>query len=251
MSQSLDVRSALARSYLLDELPAEALDPVVPLVRVRRLVRGETLFRAGGPANELYVLADGEAKTSVVNMDGEEVVHALHGPGNTFGEPGFFSVERTRIVGVSATMSTTVLILDRPVVERLLAGHPELKDKALERLAGATRWQTTMIATFATRPLERRLLLQIVELAESGGADGSTTPEVTQSTLAAMVGASRENVNRALTALAVRGMIRKVGRRYALVDQHAARSELAQDFPLGRQRDRRRPAADPPLLGPV
>jgi hypothetical protein len=50
VSQSLDVRSALARSCLLDELPAEALDPVVPLVRVRRLVRDQSLFRSGGPA---------------------------------------------------------------------------------------------------------------------------------------------------------------------------------------------------------
>jgi CRP/FNR family transcriptional regulator, cyclic AMP receptor protein len=239
---SVDVRAALARSYLLDELPPEALDPVVPHVRVRRLVRDEPLFHVGDAADELYVVVDGAVKDSVITTDGEEVVHFVHGAGNTLGEPGFFSVERDRIVSVRATRASTVLVLGRAVVERLMADHPELKDKALERLAGQTRFQTSMIAALATSPLERRLLLRILELAEGDG--GSTTPEITQSTLAAMVGATRENVNRALGSLVARGIIRKVGSRYALVDEEASRRDLALDFPVGRQRDQRRTADD-------
>jgi CRP/FNR family cyclic AMP-dependent transcriptional regulator len=172
---SVDVRAALARSYLLEGLPPEALDPVLPHIRIRRLVRDEALFHAGDAADELYVVVDGAVKDSVITMEGEEVVHFVHGAGNTLGEPGFFSVERDRIVSVRATRATTLVVLERPVVERLMADHPALKDKALERLAGQARFQTSMIAALATRPLEHRLLLRVLELAEGGDGD-STTP---------------------------------------------------------------------------
>jgi CRP-like cAMP-binding protein len=119
---------------------------------------------------------------------------------------------------------------------------PVLKDRALERLASNTRWQTTMISALATRPLPQRLLLRILELTDTAARNGTgevSTPEVTQSTLAAMVGASRGNVNRALAALTAQGVVRKVGSRYVVSDEARLRAELEEYWPLARMRDRR------------
>jgi len=54
-----------------------------------------------------------------------------------------------------------------------------------------------------------------------------------------MIGVSRENVNRALAALALDGAVRMVGGRYVLVDAERLRCEVAQGWPLGLRRDRR------------
>ena len=64
----------------------------------------------------------------------------------------------------------------------------------LERLAANTRWQTNLISALATRPLADRLVLRLLELADTNCADGSRavrTPKVSQVTLAAMTGVSR------------------------------------------------------------
>ena len=74
---------------------------------------------------------------------------------------------------------------------------------------------------------------------EANAPGQSVTPKITQSTLAAMIGVSRENVNRALAALALDGSIRLEGGRYVLVDEARLRREAAQGWPLGLRRDRR------------
>ncbi len=102
-------------------------------------MRGEYLCRIGDAAGEIYVIQSGEVKDAVVNGDGEEVVHFVHGPGMTLGEAGFFSVER----------------------------HGVVKDRALEGLASNTRWQTAMISTLTTRTLVNRLLMRLLELVDS------------------------------------------------------------------------------------
>ena len=83
-----DVVAALAQSYLFRHLPTGALESLADTATVRRLGIGEALCEPGDPADELYVVMTGEVKDSVVSLDGDEVVHFLHGPGMTLGEPG-------------------------------------------------------------------------------------------------------------------------------------------------------------------
>jgi DNA-binding GntR family transcriptional regulator len=52
-----------------------------------------------------------------------------------------------------------------------------------------------------------------------------------------MVGVSRENVNRALSALVSDGLIRRDGGGYVLVDEEALRDIVARDFHRTLPRD--------------
>ncbi len=242
MRKPYDVAGGLARSYLFEGLTAEELEPLVAVVTTRPLVRGETLFRVGGTADEIYVVLSGEVKDSVVDGAGNEVVHFLHGPGMTFGEPAFFAVDRRRVLEVVAVAPSVVIRVGRRELEPFMTRHPSIKDRALEKLASNTRWQTTMISSLLSRSLTDRLVLRLLELVDSSPerrAGLSTTPKISQSTLAAMVGVSRENVNRALSALAAHGAIRQESGRYILVDEERLRRELARDWPLAARRDRR------------
>ena len=161
------VLGCLARSYLFEGLSAEQLAPLADQATTRRLLRGEVLIRVGDRADELYVVLEGEVKDSVVDANGEEVVHFLHGPGMTLGEPGFFAVEHRRIVEVVATAPSVLIRLDRRVLIPFMNRHPVTKDRALEKLASNERWQTTMISSLATKPLADRLVLRLLELVDS------------------------------------------------------------------------------------
>lgn len=242
-----DVLAGLCKSYLFEDLTAEEIGQLAATATTRALVRGERLCHLGDPANEIWVVLSGEVKDSVVDAEGFEVIHFVHGPGMTLGEPGFFAVERTRIVEVIAVEPSTVVRLDRRDLVPFMAAHPQVKDRVLEALASNTRWQTTMISSAARRPLTDRLILRLLELAESSPERNSgeaITPKISQSTLAAMVGVSRENVNRALSALTTDGSIRQEGGRYVLVDEERLRREVARDWPLAGRRDRRTGAPD-------
>jgi CRP/FNR family transcriptional regulator, cyclic AMP receptor protein len=237
-----EVLAGLSRSYLFEDLTADQLGPLAAVVTTRALVRGERLCHLDDAADEIWVVLSGEVKDAVVDADGFEVIHFVHGPGMTLGEPGFFSVERTRIVEVIAIRPTVVIRLHRRELVPFMARHPSVKDRVLESLASNTRWQSTMISSAARRPLTDRLILRLLELAESSPERGSgeaSTPKISQSTLAAMIGVSRENVNRALAALAVDGAIRQEGGRYVLVDEDRLRREMSRDWPLAGRRDRR------------
>jgi CRP/FNR family transcriptional regulator, cyclic AMP receptor protein len=237
-----DVAGGLARSYLFEDLSAEQLEPLVALVTTRQLVRGESLLCVGDPADEIFVVLSGEVKDCVLDASGDEIVHFLHGPGMTLGEPAFFAIDRRRVVEVVAVAPSVVIRLGRREFEPFMARHPSVKDRVLEKLASNTRWQTTMISSLMNRSLTDRLVLRLLELVDSSRKPGdglSTTPKISQSTLAAMVGVSRENVNRALSALAAQGSIRQESGRYVLVDEERLRRELARDWPLASRRDRR------------
>lgn len=242
-----EVAGCLLRSYLFEGMTGEQVEPLARVSAVRRLVRGEYVWHAGDPAEELYVVVSGEVKDCLVDVDGNEVIHFVHGPGMTFGEPGFFAQERYRILDVIAMMPTTLIRLARGDLWPFVEQHGVVKDRALEALASDLRFQTNLISSLLTRPLAQRLVLRLLELTDPapGGQSGqAVTPKITQSTLAAMIGVSRENVNRALAALALDGSIRWEGGRYVLVDAERLRREVAQGWPLGVRRDRR---AGPPV----
>lgn len=235
-----DVATALRQSYLFSALPPDALDELAAGATVRRLGRDEALFEPGSVADEIFVVADGQLKDCVINLDGDEVVHYVHGAGKTLGEPGYFAVERDRMVRVVATEPAVVVCLHRRQLAPLLDAYPVLKDRVLERLAANARLQTNWFAALATRPLTDRLVLRLLELAQSNrgtGAAPARTPKISQATLAAMVGVSRENVNRALSALVANGLIRRDGGSYVLVDEAALRDVVARDWQLVQPRD--------------
>jgi DNA-binding GntR family transcriptional regulator len=70
--------------------------------------------------------------------------------------------------------------------------------------------------------------------------DGAgVTPKISQATLAAMVGVSRENVNRALSTLAADGAIHIEAGTYVLHDLERLRAEISNGSPLLVRRNRR------------
>ncbi len=74
------------------------------------------------------------------------------------------------------------------------------------------------------------------------------TPKVSQSTLAAMVGVSRENLNRSMASLVAGGLIRQEKGRYVLLDETRLRRQVVQGVgPMAQRRDYR---LDPDVARP-
>ena len=126
------------------------------------------------------------------------------------------------------------LILGREPLTAFLERHPSVAMKLLEKMASTSQWQTGMFLTLARRPLADRVVLRLLDLAESSGssdADLATSPRISQSTLATMVGASRENVNRTLTGLVAAGIVRTDAGRYVIPAPDDVRRRIIAGWP--------------------
>ena len=230
----VDRVSLLLGTSLFDDLSPAELEPLARAASIRRVVRGEHVFEAGDPADALYIVASGQLRDAIYSDEGAEITHSLWEPGQCFGEVGFFAPSRTRVMSVLALEPSTLLILGREPLTAFLERHPSVAMKLLEKMASTSQWQTGMFLTLARRPLADRVVLRLLDLAESSGSSDpelATSPRISQSTLATMVGASRENVNRTLTGLVAAGILRTEGGRYVIPSPDAVRRRIIAGWP--------------------
>jgi CRP-like cAMP-binding protein len=237
-----DIVSVLLSTYIFGGSSPAELEPLARAAAVRQVARGDYIVHVGDLADSLYVVAAGQIKDSIVTVDGDEIVHSFFGPGMVIGEAGFFAPERNRVMALIAVEPSQLLVLDRADLVPFLERHPPAMTRVVEGLASIARTQTEMIAALSRRPLQERLLLRLLELAETntgGHGERSVTPRISQATLAAMVGVSRENVNRALAALAAEGEIRIDNGCYELIDPERTRERVSSGWPIVTRPNRR------------
>ena len=127
-SSDLDRISLLLGTYLFQGLSPPELEPLARSASTRHVARGEYVHHVGDPADEIYLVAAGQLKDSIVTEEGDELVHTFYGPGMLIGEPGFFATERNRVMAVVAVEPTTLLVLGRgslePFSNGIRGGHP-------------------------------------------------------------------------------------------------------------------------------
>lgn len=68
------------------------MEPLARAAAIRHMDRGEYVHHVGDPADEVFIVASGRLKDSIVTEDGDELVHSFFGTRTVIGEPGFNSV---------------------------------------------------------------------------------------------------------------------------------------------------------------
>jgi CRP-like cAMP-binding protein len=126
-----------------------------------------------------------------------------------------------RSASVVAIEDTTVLSLDRAVALELMARQPAVLEAILRSLAALVRRLNEQTADLIFLDLGGRLAKLLLGLVHDNAC--TTGPAVldmglSQTDLAAMVGATRPAVNRALQVLAARGLISIDGQIIVLKD---------------------------------
>ena len=81
----------------------------------------------------MFYLKEGGIKISVLSRGGKEAVVAMLGPGDFFGE-GALTGQSIRIGTATATMSTTVLVIEKEAMLRLLHDEPTVRELATANL---------------------------------------------------------------------------------------------------------------------
>jgi CRP/FNR family transcriptional regulator, cyclic AMP receptor protein len=164
--------------------------------RVTTFPKGKVIFAQGAPADTVMYVQKGAVKISVLSRSGKEAVVAMLGPGDFFGE-GVLTGQSIRIGSATATSSTTVLIIERDAMLRLLHDEPAFSDRFISfMLTRNIRIEADLVDQLFNSSEKRlaRALLLLSRYADPASA-GGTIPKISQETLAEMVGTTRSRVN--------------------------------------------------------
>lgn len=211
----MDAAALLSRVELFSALDPEGVASVAAAARSCSLQRNDLVFAEGDHADDLYVVRDGRIAITIRSPDGRESVVALMEQDDLFGEMPFFDGEG-RSADARALEPAELLAVPYQALRDVLEQRPKLLWKVTELMARRLRATDAALADSMFLDVTGRTAKRLIEL--SADADEFILP-VTQEELAGMVGASRERVNKAISAFIRLGWIEQSDRRYRILDR--------------------------------
>lgn len=158
--------------------------------------RAEGIFSQGDPCDSVMYIQKGGVKLSVRSKTGREAVVARLGPGDFFGE-GCLAGQPVRMGNATAITFSTILVLKKDKMVRLLHKQPELADRFIAHMLGANIriWEDLIDQLFNHH--EKRLARTLLLLARYGKQDRPerVLPHMSQEKLAKMAGTTRAHVD--------------------------------------------------------
>jgi CRP-like cAMP-binding protein len=220
----VDRRALLGRLPLFSELAPAELDAVVAVTRAELFAARDVVVREGEPAEMAFAVVYGRLKVVTASRSGNEAVVGVLRKGEVFGELAILD-GGARSATVIALVPTLLLAIDRRKLHALLMKEATVSYKLLLVLARRLR---QLIGTREVLDVPARLAKQLVQLADDDGEQVSggvrLRTELSQRELGAMIGATRESVNKNLALFAKRGVVRSDGRQLVVVDVPALRA---------------------------
>ncbi len=227
---ALDDHQQLASIPLFEGLGADDLEQLDKRL-LRKSFRPGTFVITVEKVGELaYVLLEGTVKIFVDQADGSEVILAFLGPGDTFGEMSLLD-SAGRSANVLAIEKCSCLAINRATFHELLQSVPRLSYNLVQLLTRRLRLANEQIKALSTLDVRGRVARQIVAFSQQYGRDGEPDGgdgairiplRLTQSDIAALVGASRERVNQVIVDFKESGFISVSPRHHITVHDQAA-----------------------------
>ena len=230
---SRDVRrEALRCTPLFAGVPGPELDQIAAHATERRFVTGEMIVRRGDPGTSMIVLVQGRLRVGATSAEGRELTIGLLGPGSVLGDMAVLD-GKPRSADVVAMAPGLALTLERGNVLPFLKERPELLLRLLHIMCERLRRTDAALEDLALASLAARLARVLLLLAAEHGTAGPGGTiirlHLSQSDLAAQVGATREGVNRQLRRWREDGVIGEHDGSMVLVRPNALRTLLTDE----------------------
>lgn len=164
--------------------------------RIVEFKKKQVIYTQGDSADNVLYMQEGGVKLCVINETGKEAVVAMLGPGDFFGE-GCLAGQPKRIGTAIATMPTTVLVIDKNEMIRVLHAEHAFSDRFISYMLTRNIRVEEDLVDQLFNSTEKRLARTLLLLARYGQQDKPqrVLPKLSQEMLATMIGTSRSRVN--------------------------------------------------------
>src|SRR5260221_10076247 len=187
-------------------LPENQLALLTGVVSRKVLPRGTTIMAAGDVTESLYVVISGRLKVMISDDEGREVILAILGPNEFFGEMGLID-DHPRSASVVALEACELLSLSKRDFKRCLQENFEMTMTVMRGLAKRLREADQKIGSLALMDVYGRVAHLLLDMAETVDGQKVVTKKLAKQDIAKMIGASREMVSRGMKDLQSGGYI--------------------------------------------
>jgi CRP/FNR family transcriptional regulator, cyclic AMP receptor protein len=202
-------RRVLEQSTLFAQMDENSRLELIGQAVPRSFGVGESVCRIGDPGGSMMAVLTGTVRISLPTVKGKEVILADLHAGELFGEIAMLD-GKPRSANATALTKCELLVLERRNVIPFLEKHPAMCLQLMELLCARIRRSDERMADLAFIELPTRLAKLFLSFG-SDKAGKEIRLSLSQTELAEMVGATRENVNRCLRDWHRRGLVKLQG----------------------------------------
>ncbi|MBT3663375.1 MAG: Crp/Fnr family transcriptional regulator [Candidatus Marinimicrobia bacterium] len=180
----------------------------------REYEKGQIILLEESMGETFFIITRGTVKVTRLSDDGREVILAMLGESDFFGEMSLLDGEG-RSANIVANENAEVMTLSRRDFLECLESYPKIAIALLEELAVRLRKSDQQIESLSLSDSEQRIGITLIRLAEERGTIKRGNVIVHnlpfQQDIANMAGTSRETVSRTLKLLEDKKLVKRDG----------------------------------------
>lgn len=207
--KNFDLPRYLSVLPLFNDMGPDELQRLAQGCQLRRLTRGDMVFRVGEPCDGFHVTVVGQVKLFAISPAGQEKVIELAGPGTSFAEAIMF-IDKPHFINAQTLTDTLLLSVGKRAVLDEIALDPRF---ALRMLAGISRRLHSLVRDVQAYSLHNGMqrvigyLLRDIEDQPINGDELTVSLPVSKATVASRLSLTPEYFSRVLHELEAAGLI--------------------------------------------
>jgi CRP/FNR family transcriptional regulator len=211
----MDLTLALRTCRLFADLDTRELAAIAAIAHRKELAKGQILFREGDPSRGFFLILGGAVKIYRLTPDGRERVFHVVEAGESFAEAALFM--DTYPATAEALVPTTVVGVNREPFRQQLAHDPKLSFKIMGALVKWLAQLRDTLTDITTKEVPARFASYLLSLP---ARPAQTIPvTISKTTLAQMLGTTKETFSRMLARFARRRILTFRGREVKIHDR--------------------------------
>ena len=215
----MDKLSLLQSVPIFSDLSASDLNKIAERMVLRVFTKGQMILLEDDLGQTFFVIGGGSVKITRLSDDGREVILAMLGESDFFGEMSLLD-GAGRSANVVALEASEVLTLARNDFLEILQDYPKISISLLEELTQRIRKSDQQIESLSLSDVEQRIGITLIRLAEELGTIKRGSVKIKnlpyQQDIANMAGTSRETVSRTFKLLEEKGLVAREGRKLTI-----------------------------------
>jgi CRP-like cAMP-binding protein len=205
-----DKANALVADPAFRHLPREATADILRVAELRSFEDGQRLCSRGEDSDGIYIIVSGNLCLSATTEDGRQHVIDIYSPGVWIGESSVLD-QGPRACDTYAVGPTVILQLHPSDVETLMQKHYAVARALLRLEAARLRTLVEVIQINSARQIESRLAFRLLHFCRTSDkvrdVGSKIEIELTQETIASMIGSTRQRVNQLLRQWRKEGLV--------------------------------------------
>ena len=222
----------LRRVLIFHSVTDPTLELVAASCQFRRYSSKQFIVGHLDDSDDVYFIAEGRARVRIYSSSGRVVGFRNLRAGDMFGE--FAAIDGApRSASIEAETKCLVAVMKASAFRRLITTEPSIALAVMKHFVGQLRTLTARVVEFSTLPVNTRIEVELLRLAEEDGADilengnsARIAEPPTHVELAGRISTHREAVTRHLSQLDREGLFQRAGRAWILSDLAALRARV-------------------------